>query len=171
MSEADPVVDRRRRLCAGLVAALGLTGWAEAQESATAPAISLRTSTGEAVLPDVPPSWRLLYLDFWASWCGPCKLSFPWMNGLHDRHQAAGLRIVAVNLDVRLMDAQDFLARTPARFELAFDPAGDSAKAFGIKAMPSSFLISPDRRVLLAHRGFRNEDTAGLERRITASLG
>jgi len=167
-------LDRRACLHAGLAAALGVPAWAAAQEGAAAPPLTLSTSTGEPVLPDpgagAPPPWRALYLDFWASWCGPCKLSFPWMNELHDRYRAAGLRIVAVNLDARLQDAQDFLARTPARFALAFDAVGDSARAFGVKAMPSSWLIAPDRRVLLAHRGFRSDDRAGLERRIAAAL-
>lgn len=178
MPEPAIPLDRRAWLRAVLAtAASGVTCAAPAQQGEAAPPLTLRTSTGEPVLPDASasqpasPPWRVLYLDFWASWCGPCRLSFPWMNELQQRHQAAGLRIVAVNLDARPQDAQDFLARVPAHFALAFDPAGESAKAFGLKAMPSSFLIAPDRRVLLAHRGFRADDRAGLERRIAAALG
>lgn len=136
-----------------------------------APTLSLRTSVGDPVLAESgAPRWRALYLDFWASWCGPCRQSFPWMNQLHDRHQAAGLRIVAINLDQKGDEAQAFLKQVPARFALAFDAAGDSARAFGVKAMPSSFLIAPDRGVLLAHRGFRNDERADLEKRVVAAL-
>ncbi|WP_284615614.1 TlpA family protein disulfide reductase [Aquabacterium humicola] len=154
------------------LAAIASTGGALAAEP-RAPALPLRTAAGEPILPPddgVAPRWKVLYLDFWASWCGPCRQSFPWMNELHERHRAAGLAIVAINLDARREDAQDFLDRLPPRFAIAFDPGGASAAAFGVKAMPSSFLVGPDRRVLHAHRGFRPADRADLERRIAAAL-
>jgi thiol-disulfide isomerase/thioredoxin len=165
--------ERRRSLRAALTwAALAGVGAARSAEP-RAPALPLRTAAGEPILPpddSAAPRWKALYLDFWASWCGPCRQSFPWMNELHERHRAAGLAIVAINLDARREDAQDFLDRLPPRFAIAFDPDGASAAAFGVKAMPSSFLLAPDRRVLHAHRGFRPADRADLERRIAAAL-
>lgn len=160
-------------LAAGTTLLAGGSGAANALAGGErAPALALRTAAGEPVLAEgAAPRWRVLYLDFWASWCGPCRQSFPWMNQLHDKYQSAGLRIVAVNLDQKDDEAQAFLKQVPARFALAFDPAGDSARVFGVKAMPSSFLIAPDRNVQLAHRGFRSEDKAELERRIAAALG
>ncbi|HSW03352.1 TlpA family protein disulfide reductase [Aquabacterium sp.] len=180
MSEPAALPTRRACLAAALRLGAGLPGLPlaaglqlshAATPGDTAPALALLTTAGEAVLPGTGlPRWRALYLDFWASWCGPCRQSFPWMNQLHDQHQAAGLRVVGINLDARPEDAQDFLKQLPPRFAIAFDAAAASARDFGVKAMPSSFLIAPDRRVLLAHRGFRNEQRAELERRIVAAL-
>lgn len=100
-----------------------------------------------------------LYLDFWASWCGPCRLSFPWMNRQHDQWQAQGLRIVAVTVDRRREDALSFLRAHPARFEIAFDPQGELARRLDVRTMPTSFLVAPDGRIVHRHEGF------------TASLG
>lgn len=171
MPAAAPAVAsaRRRLLIAGSAAWLAAPPAQALEAGATAPALALQATDGEAVLGSA--RWRLVYLDFWASWCGPRRQSFPWMNELHDRHQAAGLRVVAVNLDAKLADAQVFLKQQPARFAVAYDPAGASAKLFGVKAMPSSYLLRPDRSVLLVHRGFRLEDRAELGRRIEAALG
>lgn len=165
--------DRRQLLAAigGLAAGPLLRpglAWGAAEPGGLAPGLTLSASDGEPVL--ATGRWRLLYLDFWASWCGPCRQSFPWMNQLHDRHLGAGLRVVGINLDAKADDAQAFLRQIPARFAIAYDPAGGSAKAFGVKAMPSSYLLRPDRSVLWVHRGFRPEERDELERRIAAAL-
>ncbi|MBH9552687.1 TlpA family protein disulfide reductase [Inhella sp. 4Y17] len=113
---------------------------------------------------------RVVYLDFWASWCGPCRLSFPWMARLQANHQARGLQVLALNLDERRADADAFLARTPAAFGVAFDASGEGAKRFGVKGMPSSALIDANGRLLWQHRGFRLDEAPELERRIVEAL-
>jgi peroxiredoxin len=114
---------------------------------------------------------RLVYVDFWASWCGPCRQSFPWMNDMQARYGARGLQVVGVNLDAKSDDARRFLAETPARFTIAFDPAGATPRAYGIKGMPSSVLIGPDGKVLYEHAGFKEADRAELEQVIQKALG
>lgn len=113
---------------------------------------------------------KTVYLDFWASWCGPCKQSFPWMNDMHARYAAHGLRVLAINVDQKSDDAQAFLRRTPAQFELAFDPVGLTPKAYAVKAMPTSVLIGPDGKVLAVHGGFKDNDRAALEQQIRQAL-
>lgn len=113
---------------------------------------------------------KTVYLDFWASWCGPCRQSFPWMNELQARYQARGLRVVGINVDQKTEDARRFLADVPARFDLAFDAAGNAPRAFAIKGMPTSVLIGPDGKVLAVHSGFRAEQQAELERLIQQAL-
>ena len=113
---------------------------------------------------------KVVYVDFWASWCGPCKQSFPWMNDIQARYQGQGLQVVGVNLDAKRDDADKFLAQTPARFTLAFDAKADSAKRFGVKGMPTSVLIGRDGKVLAVHNGFREEERTELEARIAAAL-
>ncbi len=113
---------------------------------------------------------KVVYLDFWASWCIPCRESFPWMNALQQRYAGQELVVLAMNLDAKSADADAFLARYPAKFRLAFDAEGASAKQFGVKAMPTSFLISRDGTLLIEHRGFRESQTEAVDAEIRAAL-
>jgi thiol-disulfide isomerase/thioredoxin len=113
---------------------------------------------------------QYIYIDYWASWCGPCRQSFPWMNALQAKLGSKGLKVVAVNVDAKRADADKFLTHTPAQFTIAYDPQGESAKKLAIKTMPTSMLISPDGRVLFVHSGFRTEETGQLEAKIAAAM-
>ncbi len=113
---------------------------------------------------------KLVYLDFWASWCGPCKRSFPWMNQLQARFGAQGLQVLAMNLDSKHADAIDFLSSTPANFTIGFDPKGSVASSYGVIGMPSSVLIGPDGRVVAMHAGFNEDDKVELENLISQNL-
>ncbi|HMS78991.1 MAG TPA: TlpA disulfide reductase family protein [Burkholderiaceae bacterium] len=133
-----------------------------------APDLALQTDAGPLRLAD--QRGKVVYLDFWASWCGPCKHSFPWMNDMQSRYGAKGLQVLAVNLDAKTADAKRFLSENSAQFKVAFDSAGDSAKRFAIKGMPSSVLIGADGRVLATHAGFRDADREPLEAAIRDAL-
>ena len=170
MPPAPSLLSRRAWLIAAAACAAGGHAAAQTPVGPRLPEIALRASDGEPVLGD-GGRWKALYIDFWASWCTPCKLSFPWMNQMHDSLAASGLRIVAVNLDRREADAQRFLQQMPARFALAMDPASDSARLLAIQSMPSSFLVAPDRSLIFQHRGFRLDDRADLEQRLRRALG
>ncbi len=113
---------------------------------------------------------KVVYLDFWASWCGPCRQSFPFMNELMAKYGAQGLEVVAVNLDARREDADKFLTEVPAKFTLAFDAHGDSARRYQVMGMPSSYLIGRDGSLIALHKGFRAEDRQELEARIQQAL-
>ena len=84
---------------------------------------------------------KVVYVDFWASWCVPCRLSMPTLDGLHKRHADRGFAVVGVNKDATLGDAQRFRKRVPVSFLLARDDKDTVAKAFDVKAMPSGYLI------------------------------
>jgi cytochrome c biogenesis protein CcmG/thiol:disulfide interchange protein DsbE len=113
---------------------------------------------------------KFVYLDFWASWCAPCKRSFPWMATLQQRYGAAGLQVVAINVDTKRSDADQFLASTPAAFTVAFDPAGATPKKYAIKGMPSSVLIDPNGKIIATHTGFTADTPAQVERDIELAL-
>ena len=117
-----------------------------------------------------PVEGRVIWVDFWASWCVPCRRSFPWLNSMHRKYGSDGLQIIAVNLDKDRALADAFLAEVPAEFALRFDPAGALAKQYGVQAMPSSFLIDADGNMLATHAGFRTADAADYERAITDAL-
>lgn len=113
---------------------------------------------------------QFIYIDFWASWCGPCRQSFPWMNALQAKYGPRGLKVVAINVDAKRTDADQFLVHTPAQFAVSFDARGESAKRLAIKAMPTSVLVNPEGRVMWVHTGFRQEDGPELEARIAKAL-
>lgn len=158
-----------RRLALGLSLALVCAGAAALDKGAAAPPLDLPGRDGQVQLAKL--QGKVVYVDFWASWCGPCRQSFPWMNEMQARYGAQGLQIVGVNVDAKNDDARAFLAATPARFLIAFDPAGATPRAYGIKGMPSSVLIGPDGKVLFEHAGFKDADRAELEAAIKAALG
>jgi thiol-disulfide isomerase/thioredoxin len=113
---------------------------------------------------------KTVYLDFWASWCGPCKQSFPWMNEMQTRYSGQGLRVVGINVDQKTDEAKAFLKDTPANFDVAFDASGKTPKTYAIKGMPTSVLIGPDGRVLSVHSGFKDEQRPELEAQIKQAL-
>lgn len=113
---------------------------------------------------------KVVYLDFWASWCGPCRQSFPWMNDMQTKYGSRGLQVVGVNLDAKDSDARNFLAETNARFLLAFDNNGITPKQFGIKGMPTSYLIDREGRVVFEHVGFNLSKAPTLEKEIAKLL-
>lgn len=113
---------------------------------------------------------KLVYLDFWASWCGPCRQSFPWMNDMQSKYGSRGLQIVGVNLDAKEADARKFLAETSGNFMLAFDSKGVTPKLFGVKGMPTSYLIDREGRIVYEHVGFSQPKAAVLEKEIEKLL-
>lgn len=113
---------------------------------------------------------QLVYVDFWASWCVPCRQSFPWMNQLQAKYKAQGLRVVAVNLDAKRGDAEKFLHDNAADFTIAFDPDGQTPRAYGVKGMPTSLLLDRDGRVLFRHMGFNAGAQGELEEKIRTHL-
>ena len=113
---------------------------------------------------------KVVYVDFWASWCGPCKQSFPWMNDMQSRYSGKGLNLVAVNVDQKPEDAKTFLNDNAAKFTVAYDQGGKTPKAYAIKGMPTSVLIGTDGKVLMVHSGFKEDQRDELEKQIKQAL-
>ena len=113
---------------------------------------------------------KVVYVDFWASWCVPCRLSMPTLDRLHRKLSARGFAVVGINKDATLADAQRFLARVPVGFSLAQDEQDAIAKAFDVKAMPSGYLIDRRGTVRKVHRGFTAETAAALEKEVEELL-
>ncbi|MCF6282699.1 MAG: TlpA family protein disulfide reductase [Candidatus Polarisedimenticolaceae bacterium] len=130
-----------------------------------APDFTLPTQNGETItLSDL--KGRVIYLDFWASWCAPCRQSFPWLNRLHQKSDPKQFKIIAINVDNDERLAKQFLTKLPADFTIAFDPKGDVAEAYQLPAMPTSFLIDQSGHVVSRHIGFLQQDREQLALQI-----
>ncbi|SDI75843.1 Thiol-disulfide isomerase or thioredoxin [Ferrimonas sediminum] len=110
-----------------------------------------------------------VYVDFWASWCGPCRRSFPFMNQLVQDFGDKGLTVVAINLDVDKQDADRFLTEFPANFAIVYDPDFTLAEAYQVGGMPSSYLIHRGE-IIETHVGFRPKDAEQTRETLTRLL-
>lgn len=113
---------------------------------------------------------KVLYVDFWASWCAPCVLSFPFMNELQSSFAGQDLQIVGVDMDAKPDDAQHFLAQHPAAFSIAAGANAQCAKNFGVTAMPSSFIVDRSGAIRFVHRGFRLDDAKEIRAEVKQLL-
>ncbi len=155
-----------------LLAGLLVGGAAQAELSPLAdPRLSLTPL--EAARPVIAPAQlrgKVVYVDFWASWCVPCRASFPWLEGLHRKYGEQGLVVLGINKDQEPGDAGKFLARYPASFPLLRDPGDALAKGFAVRGMPSAYLIDRRGNIRHTHVGFRQETAAELERLLVELL-
>jgi cytochrome c biogenesis protein CcmG, thiol:disulfide interchange protein DsbE len=99
---------------------------------------------------------RVVIVDFWASWCKPCRQSIPWLNAMRERYAAAGLDVIGVNVDAERAQAERFMRDVPIGFETVFDPDGVLARRFKVQGMPSSFVFGRNGELLETHLGFRD---------------
>jgi thiol-disulfide isomerase/thioredoxin len=121
-----------------------------------APAVRLHRADGTDVQP-ADYKGKVLLIDFWASWCVPCKASFPALDALYRRDRDRGLEVLAINLDEERKAADAFLASRPHVMPVLFDPTGESALAFRIRGMPSSVVIDRTGNIRFTHMGYSSK--------------
>jgi thiol-disulfide isomerase/thioredoxin len=114
---------------------------------------------------------KVVYLDFWASWCGPCRISFPQLEQLRRELGPQGFEVLAVNVDEFEADARSFLDQVPVTYPVVRDAAGDTPRSYEILGMPTGFLIDREGVVRLVHQGYRKSDGATLRAEIIELLG
>lgn len=109
---------------------------------------------------------QVVYVDFWASWCGPCRESFPWMNEMKKKYGDVGFEVIAINLDTEKDKVHGFLKDNKANFTIAFDPKGSVAEQYQVQGMPSSYLIDRKGNIVHTHIGFRENKKSEYEAQI-----
>ena len=158
---------RLRILAAALVLWAG-AACAQWETGAKLPALAPYGLAG--TLPNL--AGKVVLVDFWASWCGPCKASFPILDELHKTYGARGFAVLAVNVDEDAAKQAKFLADHPVSFPVVHDAAQKLVAAAGIEAMPSSFLVDRAGTIRFVHVGFKPETTLDeLKREIEGLLG
>ncbi|WP_236559614.1 TlpA family protein disulfide reductase [Colwellia sp. 20A7] len=141
---------KQTQLFIGFIVLVSVTCVSNAQ-NIEQPTVSSQTMLEQALLEH---KGKVVYIDFWASWCVPCRKSFPWMNAIQDKYKQQGFTVVSINLDANKALAEKFLIEMPASFPVIYDPRGKIAKHFDIQGMPSSMLIGRDGKIKLRHTGF-----------------
>ena len=113
---------------------------------------------------------RVVYLDFWASWCAPCKASFPVLQRWHEVHAPAGLTVLAVSVDEAKEDMERFIRRAKVTFPVVRDVRQRLVASADVKTMPTAFVIDRKGKVRVVHNGFTSGDEVDLEKRIKQLL-
>lgn len=112
---------------------------------------------------------KVVYVDFWASWCTPCRASFPFMKQLVEQH-GDELVIAAINVDSDREAADTFLQAFDVNFDIHYDPEGKLAESFDVKGMPTSYLFNRSGQLIGTHIGFRNKDIDKLSTAIADAI-
>jgi cytochrome c biogenesis protein CcmG/thiol:disulfide interchange protein DsbE len=118
------------------------------------PAFTLPDQKGVPVkFTEGPQTAKLTMINFWATWCVPCRMEMPQFEKLHAARQKDGLLILAVNEDEKLSDLDAYLKAKPVSFPVLVDTDGTLAKQFGIRAFPTTILVDGDGRILRVIEG------------------
>lgn len=122
--------------------------------SGPAPDFALTTLDGEKVkLSDL--KGHVVMINFWASWCGPCRQEMPLLNDIYASYKKAGFVLLGVNLDESAEDAKAFLKKTPVNFPVLIDSKGQVADLYKNQAMPSSYFVDRKGDLVYLHQGYR----------------
>lgn len=159
-----------RRLLAAVVFAVGSDAAALEAGAPMPPLAVARLDEPTQSLSLASLKGDVVYVDFWASWCVPCRVSMPALDALYRRNRGRGFSVVGVNKDVSSADAERFLKRVNVSFPLVRDAGDAAARAFDVRAMPSGYLIDRKGIVRKVHLGFTAETAAALELEIEALL-
>ncbi|MEW8232043.1 MAG: TlpA disulfide reductase family protein [Candidatus Thiodiazotropha endolucinida] len=98
---------------------------------------------------------QVVMVNFWASWCGPCRQEMPLLQQLFDRYQSLGFSLLGVNVDEDRAAADKMLSDLPVSFPILYDDRSKVSKQYQVKAMPSTFMVDRDGRIRYLHKGYK----------------
>ena len=151
-----------------LTGALALTSLVSASSS-MAPTFTLPSRSGDTVSLGQLKG-KVVMLNFWASWCGPCRQEMPLLDQMHKRYSALGFTLVGVNVDENSKDAEAWLSKTPVSFPVLFDRESKVSKLYDVNAMPSTVFIDRQGNVRYQHKGYKTGDEGEYLNQIRALL-
>ncbi len=145
----------------------------EAEDAGEHPLAGITDFDGNAIAQEDLPLFQpgtALVVDFWASWCGPCRQSFRYLDQLYRTFVGRGLSMVAVSVDDDPLAARRFFSQFRPRFSLAWDPNADVRERFGVVTLPTTLLLDGDGQIVTRNVGFDVGDHRALEERVRAVL-
>jgi peroxiredoxin len=123
--------------------------------SGPAPGFSLQSSSGEQVSLESLKG-KVVMVNFWATWCVPCRQEMPHLQALYERYESLGFELLAVNVEKNKdEEVKKWLAETPVTFPVLFDPANEVTKLYKVQTMPSTVLIGRDGTMRFIHHGYK----------------
>ena len=137
---------------------IGLNALAQQIEPEPAPNFTLPTHGGEKGVANMQLEELLgevVLLNFWASWCGPCRQEMPLLDELAKKYAQLGVTVLGVNVESDTAKALEFLEKTPVSFPILLDKENVVSKLYDVKAMPTTFLIDRDGNIRAVHRGYK----------------
>jgi thiol-disulfide isomerase/thioredoxin len=161
----------RRLPFAALVAALVALSWPAIATDGSLLAPEFRLSNragGELSLSSL--KGQVVMINFWASWCGPCRQEFPALDQIYSKYKPMGFQMVAINVESEKADAERFLGKTPISFPILFDPDNRVSGSYGVSAMPTTILVDRQGRLRWQHRAYKPGDEAKYIEQIRAML-
>jgi thiol-disulfide isomerase/thioredoxin len=162
-------VSRARSSGLGSVLVVVASAWVIASPPKQAPDVALQRADGTTVQLSAYKG-NVVLVDFWASWCVPCKASFPALDALYREYQPRGFEVLAVNLDEERRHADTFLSVHPHQMHVFFDPKGAAPVAFGVKGMPTSYLIDRAGAIRFTHMGYSSNVDVSYRQEISQLL-
>jgi len=157
-------------LLALLVVLTGPVGFADSeQERKKASDFTLKSLSGKNIkLGEL--RGRVVLVNFWATWCTPCKEELPFFNSLYQRYKGLGLEILGVNIDKTTSQASQMSGALGLSFPILLDPAGKISGLYQIRSMPTTFVVAKDGTIRHVHWGFGPDDTGRYESEIRSLL-
>ncbi|QIZ85782.1 TlpA family protein disulfide reductase [Bermanella marisrubri] len=113
---------------------------------------------------------KVVYVDFWASWCGPCRQSLPLLTKLRAEMKKQPFEVLAINLDEEVDAAKGFLKQYPVNYPVLLDPEGNVAAQYQLPGMPTSFIVDKRGRIKHVHVGFKPQDIDKIRQQVKSLL-
>jgi peroxiredoxin len=113
---------------------------------------------------------QVVMINFWASWCGPCRQEFPALDEMYRKYKPMGFTMVGINVESEKADAERFLGARPVSFPILFDPDNKVSGNYGVSAMPTTVLVDRQGRLRWQHRAYKPGDEAKYIEQIRAML-
>ena len=138
-----------------------LVAWSGIAESASisgpAPNFTLKSLSGENIkLSEL--TGNVVLINFWASWCGPCRQEMPYLNAIHNKYEALGFTVLGVNVEEQVANARSFIAERPVDFPILFDSNNKVSELYKVIAMPTTVVIDRDGKMRFLHQGYQSGD-------------